>query len=211
VLNDLREAIPGFHAYIGEVERDANASMLRLEADLVDRCSKHGWHVEGHWPSFWINRGVLLEIDERNCSATISGSKVAASAATIVRTLEPLIEGLIPPRFSPAEFATGLAEAYDAIRSASSHVPILELYRAFVIRSQKPRFWRNAVGKDFVGLSLDQFRARLSTCLEQGRVLTSDGRELRLSPPINPKDGLFVYQPGERRFAFVGHMEFVGV
>jgi hypothetical protein len=207
---DLQAVAGEFSALVVETERAASASILRLEADLREQCAGRGWQVDGHWPSFWIQRGIPVEIDEKGLSATVSGKKVVASAESIVRELVPLVETLIPPRFSPDEFVASLAAAYDASRSASKQVPVLDVYRAFVIGFQKPRFWRNAVEADFVGLSLDQFRARLSVCLERGRLTTPDRRELILSPPINPKDGLFVYQPNERRLAFVGHVEFIG-
>jgi hypothetical protein len=209
-LVDLQAAASDFPALVVETERAATASILRLEADLRDRCISQGWQIDGHWPSFWIQRGILVEIDDQGASATVSGKKVVASAESIVRELGPLVESLIPPRFLPDEFVASLAAAYDASRSASKQVPILDVYRAFVIGFQKPRFWRNAVDGDFVGFSLDQFRARLSACLERGRLTAPDRRELILSPPINPKDGLFVYQPNERRLAFVGHVEFIG-
>lgn len=35
------------------------------------------------------------------------------------------------------------------------------------------------------------------------------GRNIRLLPSINPKDGLFLFQPAERRFGFVGRVDLV--
>ena len=64
---------------------------------------------------------------------------------------------------------------------------------------------RDKLGKE---LSADQFRARLSASLESGVRSAPDGRELRLLPPIDPKDAMFIYQPAERRFGFVGRIEF---
>jgi hypothetical protein len=39
-------------------------------------------------------------------------------------------------------------------------------------------------------------------------VRTADGRELRLIPPIEPSDSIYLYQPSERRFGYVGRIEF---
>jgi hypothetical protein len=58
-------------------------------------------------------------------------------------------------------------------------------------------------------MSMDQFRARLSRALEKAAITTPDGRELRLLPPIDPKHAVFLYQPAEERFGFVGRIEFV--
>lgn len=209
-LNDLQAAIPQFREQLESAEQASRESLLRLESDLRERCSELGWQLDGHWPSFWIERGISVVIDDVQATASIAQAKVAASVEVVVKTLTPLIQELIPAKYSPHEFCSRLAAAYDQARAGSRQVPILDLYRHYVVGLQKPRFWKNAVAKDFVGLSMDQFRAQLSKCLEQGRIQTADGRELRLSPPIEPKDGIFVYQPSERRFGFVGYIEFVG-
>ena len=111
-------------------------------------------------------------------------------------------------RFDSTKFMGELASAYDETRPTTGQLPLFDVYRSMVIRIQSSRFWRDAIVHAFVGLSADQFRARLSfSC---GRGTTSlDGRTLRLLPPLNPKDGLFLYQPAEARFGFVGRIEFV--
>jgi hypothetical protein len=88
-------------------------------------------------------------------------------------------------------------------------VPILDVYREVVIQQQSPRFWRDADPQLFVAIGADQFRARLSKMMEIGVTETSDGRSLRLLPPLNPKDGLFMFLPTESRFAYVGRVEFI--
>ena len=85
---------------------------------------------------------------------------------------------------------------------------MLDVYRALVILAQPARFWRNASRPALFELTIDQFRARLSAALEANTVSTADRRELRLLPPIDPKDAVFVYQPAENRFGFVGRIEF---
>jgi hypothetical protein len=127
-----------------------------------------------------------------------------------MQTLAPLVEGLLPARFLAAEFLDLLARAFDSAKASSARVSVFDAYRALVLQMQKPKFWRNAVAVDFTPLTLDQFRARLSATLEQLPLSTRDGREVRLAPPLDAKDGLFVFLPQEQRFAYVGQIEFVG-
>ena len=102
-----------------------------------------------------------------------------------------------------------MVEAYDAASAAakSPNIAILELYRELVIRTQSPRFWRDASSSSFSPLTIAQFRAQFSRMLEAGVSAAPDGRELRLLPPLDPKDAVFMYQPAERRFGFVGRVE----
>jgi hypothetical protein len=58
-------------------------------------------------------------------------------------------------------------------------------------------------------MSIDQFRARLSRTLMKNATTVAGNRELRLLPPIDPKNALYLYQPAEGRFGFVGRIEFV--
>src|SRR5262249_49873075 len=124
---------------------------------------------------------------------------------------EEHVSQLIPKGFEPKKFLAEIALAYDqAAGGKGGEVPLLEVYRALVIRSQTGRFWRDARRSGFSEITSDQFRARLSAALDANITAAPDGRELRLLPPINPKDALFLYQPAENRFGFVGRIEFRG-
>jgi hypothetical protein len=116
---------------------------------------------------------------------------------------------LVPKDFSPGRFAESLLRAWEAATgSKGGQAPILEVYRWAVIHAQTPKFWRDAKPASFTPLSTDQFRARLAKILESG-ITAIRGRELRLLPPLDPKDAVFVYQPSEARFGYVGRIEFL--
>ena len=118
---------------------------------------------------------------------------------------------LIPRTFSPGGFIAELVAAYDDVSSGrGGQQRMLDVYRVFVIRSQSPRFWRDAHASAFTPIGVDQFRARMARALAAGATTALDGRQLRLLPPLDPKDALFMHQPAEGRFAFVGRIEFVG-
>lgn len=209
-LAKLRASVPALESYLSELEHGATLSFQQLEADLRDDCATRAWHLDGQWPALYVQRAILVQLDERQRTAEVGGARVVkATVEAITQELEPLVHALVPAGFSPERFLAELAAAYDEARGTSAQVPVFEVYRRMVTRSQKPRFWRNASSKDFVELSADQFRARLSISLEIVSATAPDGRQLRITPPINPKEGLFVYQPSEQRFGFIGHIEFV--
>jgi hypothetical protein len=183
---------------------------LEIEAATREAVASRGWHVEGEWPRLYVARGVVLEFDEQNRSFRISDRRInSGTIADVIAMLEPQIADLIPKSFSETKFIQSLADAYDDMAAKSTQVPILDVYRQIVLRQQKPTFWRDARSDAFIGMSVDQFRARLSRVLEKGAVTDAKGREIRLLPPIDPKNAIFLYQPAEGRFGFVGRVELI--
>jgi hypothetical protein len=182
---------------------------LELEADLRRECGALSWRIDGQWPALYVERAVAVRFDEKKRIAMVGAKTLSdPDAATVMGILRPLVQELLPKKFSGTDFMQSLCEAYDDVRGGSSQVAILDVYRALVLRLQKPRFWRDARRDGFVGLSLDQFRARVTRALENHDIKARDGRELRLFPPIDPADAVFIYQPAERRFGHVGRIEF---
>jgi hypothetical protein len=191
----------------GRTERD----FLEIEARLREACDAKKWNLFGQWPKFYVERGIPVQFDEKSRRVTVSDQVVdGTSVEKILAALEPLVRDLIPRNFTGKKFVESLAEAYDDLRkSGASQLPILSVYKQLVLRQQRPRFWKDARADAFIGLSIDQFRARLSRAMDEGALTTGKGRELRLMPPLDPKDSIFVYQPAEQRFGYIGRMEFV--
>ena len=183
-------------------------TLLQLEAELRDLCATKAWRLDGQWPDFVVNFGISVHVDDKKSLAIVGETQRPASAPAIVNTLEPLIAELLPKHFAAPRFMESVLRAYESVGSGGGQAPILEVYRALVIQSQSPRFWRNAKPNLFNALTIEQFRARLSKSLESG-VVSAGGRELRLFPALDPKDAIFMYQPAERRFGYVGRIEFV--
>lgn len=210
-IDAIATALPELQSLASELESDARTEFLRLEADLREAVQQRGWRVDGQWPVLHVERGVTIEIDEKKRTAKVAGKAVARPTATvIVRTLERLVPTLRPKQFDAAAFVESLAAAYDAVAGRGvRQASVFEVYREFVVRAQPAKFWRDTGSVTFTPIGIDQFRAQLSTALESGVRTTRDGRELRLVPPLQPKDGIFLYQPAENRFGFVGRLEFV--
>jgi len=193
-----------------KVERDASTAILELEADLRDVCARRSWRVDGQWPKLYLERAIEFEVDEKRRSISIGGLKLKSFASkAIERALDKEVKELIPRGFDPQKFMGQLSRAYDeASAGKGGETPLLRVYREMVLLSQSSKLWRNARARSFAEFTASQFRARLSAALESGARSDPDGRELRLLPPIDPKDAMFVYQPAERRFGFVGRIEF---
>jgi hypothetical protein len=204
---DLRAAV----AHAQEVaDQAASVAVLELESDIRDLCRLRRWRIDGQWPTLIVERAVELKVDPAERTVTVAGRRTAGTTARAIdRALEERVIGLIPHGFDPLKFIGQLAQAYDhACGGHGGEIPVLHVYRALVILLQPVRFWRDARRAVFSELTNDQFRARVSAALEANVTATPDGRELRLLPAIDPKDAVFLYQPAEHRFGFVGRIEF---
>lgn len=144
-------------------------------------------------------------MDDAKGDVRIGGRLVDGDARAIEVVLAPLIGALLPRKADVVAFRRGLAAAIDARSSGAEGAAVDAVYRQLVIDAQTPKFWRNAETEAFSPLTRDQFRARFSWALEAGTTM-EDGRHLRLEPPLRTDDGLFVWQPAERRFAWVGRV-----
>ena len=191
-------------------ERAVAAALLELESAVRDLCRSEGWMVDGQWPTLYVARAIELKLDERRLAFRAGNVKLSSLDMDGLRAeLAPRVAALLPRGFSPSEFVAQVAHACDAASSQEgAAVAILRVYRELVTNSQRTGFWRDATARKFTELNREQFVARLSAALESGETVAPDGRNLRLLPPIDPKDAFFVYQPAERRFGFVGRIRF---
>lgn len=204
---DLRTAVAQVQRL---AEQAASVAVLELESDIRDLCRTRGWRVDGQWPTLIVERAMDVKVDPKQRVVTVAGHKVrGASTRAIERAIDERVTQLIPRGFDPRRFIAQLAQAYDqASGGEGGEMPVLQVYRELVICSQPARFWRDARRAGFSELTSEQFRARVSAALEANATAAPDGRELRLLPPIDPKNAVFLYQPGENRFGFVGRIEF---
>ncbi|THD81655.1 MAG: hypothetical protein E7812_02210 [Phenylobacterium sp.] len=200
---------------VGDVEqigRDADAEMRRaflsFEADLRAACARRGWSLDGVWPAFFIEKAVEIAIDEAGGSVRVAGQRFSMDVDAIADGAAPIVRHLLPRTFSPGGFLQLIASALEVVAAPGGSATIGQIYRQLVIDAQSSRFWRDAKSELFTPLSLDQFRARISNMLESNSRLP-DGRVLRLSPPLNANDGVFLWQPAEHRFGYVGRMQLV--
>jgi hypothetical protein len=181
---------------------------LELESHLRDICCRHNWRLDGQWPEFIVERGVQVRIDEKKRSVAV-GKENRVAHRSIERALSGVVPELIPKSFNAESFMAKLVVVYDrVVANKSNQVAMLDVYKEFVIQTQSARFWQDATSPTFTPFTIDQFRAQFSKMLECGVTSATDGRLLRLFPPLNPKEAVFLYQPSEKRFGFVGRMEF---
>lgn len=192
-----------------DCDRNAELRFLQLEASIKEICAKRKWRLDGQWPDFVVEYGVPIHIDEIQ-KTIIVGTTTRVAVGQLEDKLAATTADLIPKKFSAQKFMEDLQTAYDIVTQGSSlQASIYDVYRALVIQQQSSRFWHDAERTLFNPMSIDQFRARFSRMLEAGIGTAKDRRELRLFPPINPRDAVFIFQPSERRFGFVGRIEYV--
>lgn len=205
------DTIAALERTIADLDDAVVRKLSELEADIGDMARANGWRLEGIWPTFQVERGVELRVEIAKRIVRIAGKATdATDMDAIGDAVRQAIRDLVPETFSSHDMLEQLRRSHAALRPDGGQIPILELYVRFVMDSQSQRFWKDASADRFVGVSVDQFRARLSKMLEDGATVARDGSQLRMLPPLDPKDALFVYQPGEARFGYVGRIEFVG-
>jgi hypothetical protein len=203
----LRESL---NSLIMGLNESQGRGWLELEARLKDLCVRRNWRIDGSWPSFIIEYGVQVNCDEKARFVHVGSTKIAgAQIAPIEAELNKRISSLVPRDFQTERFLEDLFNAYKDSRNAGTQVPVQDVYRNLVIRSQRSEFWRNALQGKFFEVTIEQFRARLCRVLDAGKVMTKGGDELRLYPPLDPKEGVFLYNPVDRRLGFIGRIEFV--
>lgn len=205
-----RDTIAALERMISDLDDAILRKLSELEADIGDMSRTNGWRLEGIWPTFQVERGVELRIEAAKRIVRVGGQAVdATDIGSIADAVRQAIRDLVPKGFSSHDMLEQLRRSHATLRPEGGQIPILDLYGRFVMDSQSQRFWKDARAERFVGLSVDQFRARFSRMLEDGATVARDGSELRMLPPLDPKDALFVYQPGEGRFGYIGRIEFV--
>ncbi|WP_432769013.1 MAG: hypothetical protein HEQ22_16940 [Sphingopyxis sp.] len=205
-----RDAVAALEQLITDLDESVVRKLSELEADIGDLARANGWRLEGIWPTFQVERGIELRVEAMKRIVRVAGQAIdGTDVDAIGDAIRQAVRDLVPKGFSAHDMLEQLRRSHVALRPEGGQIPILELYGRFVIDIQTQRFWKDARADRFIGLSLDQFRARLSRMLEDGATVARDGSEFRMLPPLDPKDALFVYQPGESRFGYVGRIEFV--
>lgn len=202
VARDVDQMLPGLPAVVAR-------EFGEFESTLREGCAGRGWRCDGQWPHFVIATGIDVEVQEKNRAVRVGRKLSAIDVQAVFAELERLVPLLVPKSFDAGAFLEQLYAAYEAAQRMSGPVPLLRVYREYVVARQKSTFWSDPVAKSFTEVNASQFRARLSALLGSGRLTTRAGRNLRLVPPLDPKDALFIYLPAERRFAFVGRIDFV--
>lgn len=182
---------------------------LEAESRLKDLCARREWRIDGSWPAYLVAYGVSVRFDEKTRMVFVSESKLSsADPEEIEQRLAEAVSTLVPSDFSPPRFLEDVFKAYEESRGSKRQIPLLDVYRSYVLRKQQGGFWRNAKRDKFVEVSMDRFRACLARMLEANVVKTASGKDLRLFPPLDAADGLYLYNPIDRRLGFIGRVEF---
>src|SRR6266853_1294884 len=78
---------------------------LEIDASVKDMCKRHGWRVDGSWPSYLVAYGVQLEFDDKTKSVQVAGQGIDGDDLEGVElALNGQITQLIPKEFAPGGF-----------------------------------------------------------------------------------------------------------
>ena len=188
----------------------ADRELNQLEAELKDECAARGWQVEGQWPKLIVERGIDVIIDIKKHKIEVGSARLKdLSAMGVMTALEMLVPHLRPKNFSPDRFLEELAVAHDTCANDPSD-------QVEILRSTE--HWSSARSQKSFG---ETRRAPISSHLrsissEPGSrrslklVLCGPKRkELRIFPPLQPRDAIFVYQAAQQRFGYIGRIAFL--
>src|SRR6266581_5826493 len=78
---------------------------LEIDASVKDMCKRHGWRIDGSWPSYLVAYGVQLEFDDKTKNVQIGGQRIGGDDPEGVElALNNQVTQLIPKEFAPGVF-----------------------------------------------------------------------------------------------------------
>jgi hypothetical protein len=196
---------------LDRLNHDVEVLLLGFDGSFRDESERRGWRVDGQWPLYYVEYFLRADISEPERSIKVGDRQLhTLHLPDIVAAIEEQLRSIGLDRIDLDEFLADLAAAYDKVVSADHRqASIWQVYRQFLILHQRPSFWRTGRTSAFRAFDEQKFRAAFTKMMQRDRVVTRDGRELRIFPPIKAEDGMFLYHPAEGRHAFVGRIELV--
>jgi hypothetical protein len=196
-----------------ELHREIESLVLGFDGNFREACHSHNWRVDGQWPSYYVQYFVRVEVSPHDRFIKTGYRQLnTLHMPEVVASIEEVLTSTAFDRIDVDGFISDLTLAYDQIVSVDHRQPsIWQLYKQFLIVHQRPGFWRSGRASLFRSYDEQAFRAAFTKMMQKDRVVTRDGRELRLFPPIKAEDGMFLFHPIEGRHGFVGRIELVSM
>jgi hypothetical protein len=184
----------------------------KFDTDFRNAVSSQGLLVSGQWPRYFINHILPVAVDETKQRVHIGEDPpTTPSIEKLIRSIESQLKILKP---DPKKLADFLKEVYIACKELTSPanrtVAVWDLYKQIVINRQSSKFWRNASSNNFRPFRELDFKAYITELLKVNLTSISE-QQLRLHPPIQKGDSMYIYQPAENRFSHVGRVEFMPI
>lgn len=189
-------------------ELDASCTIREAEFwnDLSTLCKQRNWELVGSTDRRLIQRGIFVELKRGRVVIDELLIESSPYLPAVERQLEDSIEAMQLSYDRPGRFLDFLAQAYDALPGASER-SLEDVFRMFVLRSQKGAFWKCPSAATFSLSPRPKFRAQLSAALASGGSC-SDGREISFGTVISSESAWEMYSPGEGRIVQVGRVSF---
>jgi hypothetical protein len=187
---------------------DAECTIREAEFwnDVSALCERHNWTLDGSTSRRLIQRGIFIELKRSRVVIDELLIETSPYVPALESQLEDAVAALQPSNARLPRFLDLVAEAYDFLGGNSGR-SIEDVFKIFVMRSQKQTFWKCPSGAAFSNSTRPSFRAQLSFALESGATC-SDGREISFGTVISSESAWEMYSPGEGRVVQIGRISF---
>lgn len=183
----------------------ANEQINHYRDLLAQALEDDGCTVEGHFPEYYVNKIIKVQIDERRYQAKIDTSfhketvKDDISVVTVAEAVRKEIKRLFGRPFDAKEFLQTLWRAYLLALSSENkpnqvgkNVRILSVHKFVVMLKQKDAAFTDLTGKKFTPYLPDEFAVDIGKLLAEGVTQTSQGYHLHLTTIRNPREALVI-------------------
>jgi hypothetical protein len=200
---------------IGEIrqalEDEVRNRVMTFDTDLREALSKQGMRIHGQWPHYYVALVLKLEVDEKTLSVRIADENISTlHVRHLIEIIAHKLKTLESVKFQPQEFLDLLVQAHDRLTlgTTTNSVSVWPLFKEVLCSLQSSSFWKAGRARLFRPFDEQQYRGAITDLMISNTLRSRDGREMRLLPPIKAEDGIYVYQPAEDRFGYVGRIEF---
>jgi len=189
----------------------AVGELRKYQPKLQHELQGEGLTVEGSQGEYKVDNLIDVKIifneDEGRCEAEIRTCSRCApirlkgdiSPEKVAHVISQHMKRLKKDRFKDAEFIELLEQAYDNAVSTGGPpqlpekpVPIMDVYRHFLVLLQRERSLTDITGKSFNFVPLDEFVMAIGRLLANNVTRAHDGRMMKLHPERNPRDSIAI-------------------
>lgn len=200
-IAEIREAL----------EEQVRNRVMTFDTDLREALSKQGRRIHGQWPHYYIALVLKLDVDENTLSVRIADESISTlHVPHLIEIIAHQLKTLESAKLQPQDFLDLLVQAYDRLTFATTtnSVSVWPLFKEVLCSIQSSSFWKAGRARLFRPFDEQQYRGAITDLMISNTLRSRDGREMKLLPPIKAEDGIYVYQPAEDRFGYVGRIEF---
>jgi hypothetical protein len=195
------------------IEGECRRAGSSFEASLTNWCKRHGYRLDGHFPSFVIDGFCPISVDVSKGIANVANHKIKS---ILFDASAPLIAEVVAQErrrnMDPAKFIEALCSAYHRMVALGSlqpgdPVPVKSIYEELVFSLQSAQFRASGKAAQFLEYTWDYFSRDLGKLIATPLRKTQKGLCLKVGPTSFAEEGLPVRdQEGVR---YIGKITFL--